>query len=215
VSLIIGCAQVYSQTENIVRVMSYNIRNGIGMDDVTDYQRIADVIAKISPDVVALQELDSITNRSKQVDVLSRISALTAMYPVYGASIMYDGGKYGIGVLSKQKPLSWKRIPLPGREEARSLLVVEFTSYVFCNVHFSLNDDDRRASVDIIDRTVKDYHKPVILAGDINAQPESPVLEAFQKNWTILSNPQVLTFPSDKPNITIDYIFGYTPKGYT
>ena len=210
-----GYAQPYPQQENTIRVMSYNIQNGIGIDKATDYQRIADVIAGVAPDVVALQELDSATNRSKQVDVLSRLAALTAMYPVYGASIPYDGGKYGIGVLSKEKPVSWKRIPLPGREEARSLLMVEFKEYVLCCTHFSLNADDRRSSVDIIDQAVKDFSKPVILAGDLNATPRTPVLDAFRQNWLVLSDTARFTFPSDKPARTIDYIMGYTPKGYT
>ncbi|MDR1172750.1 MAG: metallophosphoesterase [Bacteroidales bacterium] len=207
--------QSYPRIENTIRVMSYNIRNAKGLDDKVDYQRIADVVTGLAPDVVALQELDSVTSRSKQVDVLSRLAGLTAMYPVYGASIPFDGGKYGVGVLSKQKPLSWKRIPLPGREEARSLLMVEFRDYVFCCTHFSLNGDDRQASVAIIDQAVKDFNKPVFLAGDINATPESPVLETFKQNWTILTNTRQLTIPADKPKETIDYIFGYAPKGYT
>ena len=207
-----GYTQSYPQMENTIRVMSYNIQNGLGMDNKVDYQRIADVITGIAPDVVALQELDSVTNRRGGVDVLSRLAALCAMYPVYGASIPYDGGKYGIGVLSKQKPLLWKRIPLLGREEARSLLMVEFKDFVLCNTHFSLNEEDRLASVDIINRAVKDFDKAVILAGDINAKPESPVLEAFQQNWITLSNPRQFTFPSDEPDRTIDYILGYTPK---
>jgi len=210
-----GYSQTYPQQEKTIRVMSYNIQNGKGMDNIVDYQRIADVITQTAPDVVALQELDSVTNRSKGVDVLSRLAALSAMYPVYGASIPYDGGKYGIGILSKQKPLSWKRIPLPGREEARSLLMVEFKDYVFCCTHFSLNDDDRQASVSIIGQAVKELNKPVILSGDINATPRSTVLKAFQENWLILSDTTRFTFPSDKPGRTIDYIFGYTPKGYT
>jgi len=215
VLIITGYAQPYPQDENTVRVMSYNIQNGKGIDNVVDYQRIADVITNIAPDVVALQELDSVTNRSKGVDLLARLSNLTAMYPVYGASISYDGGKYGIGILSKQKPLSWKRIPLPGREEARSLLIVELKDYVFCCTHFSLNAEDRLASVEIINQTVKDYDKPVVLAGDINAAPESPVLEAFKQNWVTLTDTKQFTFPSDKPDRTIDYIFGYIPKGET
>ena len=212
---IAGYAQAYPQTENTIRVMSYNIQNGKGMDNEVDYQRIADVITDVRPDVVALQELDSVTNRSKGVDVLARLAGLTAMYPVYGASIPYDGGQYGIGVLSKEKPLSWKRIPLPGREEARSLLMVEFAKYIFCCTHFSLNTDDRQASVSIINQTVKDYDKPVILAGDINATPSSTVLESFRENWEILSDTARFTIPSDQPARTIDYIMGYTPKGYT
>ena len=211
---ITGYAQTYPQEPNTIRVMSYNIQNGKGMDNVTDYQRIADVVNDVAPDVVALQELDSVTNRSKGVDVLARLATLTAMYQVYGASIPYDGGQYGIGVLSKEKPLSWKRIPLPGREELRSLLLVEFKDYILGCTHFSLNRDDRQASVAIIDQAVKDYNKPVILAGDINATPESPVLEAFRENWHVLSDTAKHTIPADKPNRTIDYIMGYKPKGF-
>ena len=208
-------AQSYPQQDNTIRVMSYNIRNGMGMDDVTDYQRIADVITGVTPDVVAIQELDSVTNRSKGVDVLGRLAGLTAMYAVYGASIPFDGGKYGVGVLSKEKPISWKRIPLPGREEPRSLLLVEFQQYVIGCTHFSLTREDRETSVTIIDQAVKDFDKPVFLAGDINATPDSPVLKAFQKNWQILSDTAKHTIPAGNAVRTIDYILGYTPKRYT
>ena len=49
---------------NTLRIMSYNIRNGRGMDDVTDFRRTAAVINKVCPDVVAVQEIDSVTGRS-------------------------------------------------------------------------------------------------------------------------------------------------------
>ena len=210
-----GYAQNYPQTENTTRIMSYNIRNCRGMDNVVDYQRVADVITNTRPDVVALQEIDSVTNRSNGVDVLSQLAGLTAMYPIYGASIPYDGGKYGIGILSKEKPVSWKHIPLPGREEARSLLMVEFGDYILCCTHFSLNGEDRQTSVSIIDRAVKSYDKPVILAGDINAIPSSPVLKTFSENWAILSDTAKFTFPSDTARRVIDYILGYMPEDYT
>ncbi|MDR2233461.1 MAG: endonuclease/exonuclease/phosphatase family protein [Tannerella sp.] len=208
-------SQTYPQTENTIRVMSYNIRNANGMDNVLDYQRVADVITQVAPDVVAVQELDSVTNRSKGVDVLARLAGLTAMYHVYGASITYDGGKYGIGVLSKEKPVSWKRIPLPGREEARSLLLVEFRDYVLGCSHFSLTAEDRVASIPIINQAVKDYDKPVFLAGDLNAVPASQELGDLQDNWLILNDTAKYTIPSNQPRRTIDYILGYTPKGYT
>ena len=62
------------RAQNTLRMMNYNVRNGIGLDGVTNYQRIADVINKAQPDVVALQELDSVTNRSAKVDVLCRLA---------------------------------------------------------------------------------------------------------------------------------------------
>ena len=50
------------------KIMSYNIRNGRGMDEVCSYQRIADAILREKPDVVAVQEIDSMTHRSKKQD---------------------------------------------------------------------------------------------------------------------------------------------------
>jgi endonuclease/exonuclease/phosphatase family metal-dependent hydrolase len=52
--------------------MSYNIRNAVGMDNTADYRRIADVITNTAPDVVALQELDSVTTRSNDADCVER-----------------------------------------------------------------------------------------------------------------------------------------------
>ena len=202
-----GQTIIANQEEGTIRIMSYNIRNAKGLDDVTDYKRIADIIIKISPDVIALQEIDSVTNRSKQVDVLAEINRHTNMYATYSASIDFDGGKYGIGILSKEKPLSFRRISLPGREEARSLLIAEFEHYIFCCTHFSLNEEDRLASVKIIDEEIA-IDKPAFLAGDINALPISVVIDEFRKNWAILSEPKQPTFPANNPKETIDYIFG-------
>ena len=121
-----------ARENNTLRIMSYNIRNGKGMDDVSNYQRTADVINKVRPNVVALQEVDSVTGRSGQMDVLRILGEKTLMYPTYAPAIDYDGGKYGIGMLSKEKPLTTRYLPLPGREEARALLIVEFENYIYC-----------------------------------------------------------------------------------
>lgn len=96
-----------------------------------------------SPDVIALQELDSMTQRSNALDVLHELSLKAQMYPVYAPSIDFQGGKYGIGILSMKKPLSCFRMALPGREEKRTFLLVEFKKdYVAC-VHFSLTAEDQ------------------------------------------------------------------------
>jgi endonuclease/exonuclease/phosphatase family metal-dependent hydrolase len=210
-----GQVPAYPQPENTTRVMSYNIRNAYGLDEKVDYVRIANIIYKVSPDVVALQELDSLTERSGKTDVLSVLGGLTKMYAVYGASIDYQGGKYGIGVLSKEKPLSWKRIPLPGREELRSLLIVEFEKYIVCCTHYSLNEEDRLASSKIVNKEATSFGKPALLAGDINAKPESDEVLELAKSWKMLNNPAQFTIPADKPSETIDYIFGHKADGKT
>ncbi len=203
----------YPRKDNVYRIMNYNIRNGMGLDNVTDYERTANVIKSVMPDVVALQELDSVTNRSKGIDVLDKLSQLTGMYAIYGPAINYDGGKYGIGLLSKERPVSYKNIALPGREEERTLLVVEFDKFVFCCTHWSLTKKDRIASAKIVNSIADKFDKPVFLSGDLNAEPESEVIKELEKNWKILTNKKQPTFPANKPDETIDYIFGYTAKG--
>jgi endonuclease/exonuclease/phosphatase family metal-dependent hydrolase len=190
--------------------MSYNIRNATGMDNVTDYRRIAEVIKSVDADVVAIQEIDSVTQRSKGVFVLEEIAKHAKMELSFSASIPYQGGKYGTGILSKEKPVSTKSVALPGREEARSMLIAEFKDYVVCCTHFSLNPEDRLLSVAVINEHTKQFKKPVFLAGDLNDLPSSkPILE-LQKSWTILNDTARFTFSSNNPQICIDYILART-----
>ena len=198
--------------KNTVTVMSYNIRNAKGLDNITDYQRIADVIRQEAPDIVTIQELDSVTGRSKGINVLKEIAEKALMFHVYGASIEYDGGKYGIGVLSKERPLSTVSIPLPGREERRQLLVVEYEKYVIGCVHLSLTEEDRMSSIDLIRKEAAKLNKPFFLTGDFNAQPESDFITELQKDFSLLNNTKNFTFPADLPRQCIDYI-AYYDKG--
>jgi len=188
-------------------ILTYNVRNCKGLDNKTDYQRVADVIKRIDPDIVALQELDSATQRSNGIVVLNELAKLTNMYPVFGSSIAFQGGKYGIGILSKEKPRQWRSVPLPGREEKRSLLIVELKDLVICCSHFSLNNEDRLESAKIINETFANASKPVILAGDLNAPPESEVIRTLEEKWTMLNDPAIPTIPADNPRRCIDYIF--------
>ncbi|RHJ85382.1 metallophosphoesterase [Parabacteroides sp. AM08-6] len=206
--------RVYSKNgdkrdDNTLRIMSYNIRNGMGMDNSTDYQRTADVIIKACPDVVAIQEIDSVTGRSGGKDVLRELAERTLMYYTYAPAINYDGGKYGIGMLSKEKPLNFRYLSLPGREEQRALLIVEFEKYIYCCTHLSLTEEDRMLSLPIIRREAATAQKPLFIAGDMNASPNSDFINALQKDFVLLTDSKQFTFPADKPTETIDYIAAY------
>ena len=201
----------YAVGAETLRIMSYNIRNGRGMDNKVDYPRIAEVIQKNAPDVVALQELDCRTSRSQGVDVLSEIATILGMYPTYGAAIDFQGGKYGVGILSKEKPIRVETTPLPGREERRALLCVELENYVvFCS-HWSLTEEDRNSTVAIITNKKKQYTKPVFLCGDFNAHSEEDSILSLKKDWAILSA-DAPTFPANSPDERIDYICATDPN---
>lgn len=195
-----------AQAQNTLKLMSYNIKNANGMDNVCNFQCIANVINNASPDVVAIQEVDSMTNRSGQKYVLGEIAERTQMHGYFAPAIDYDGGKYGIGLLTKQVPLRLQTLPLPGREEARTLILAEFVDYIYCCTHMSLTEEDRMKSLELVKAFTSSSTKPLFLAGDMNAEPESGFIKELQKDFQILSNPKQHTFPAPDPKETIDYI---------
>ena len=198
---------VVGQNQRQVRVMSYNVRHCAGMDMVLDYDRTAAVISKQQPDVVALQELDSMTSRSGHRYQLGELADRTQYHPVFGSAIDYDGGTYGVGILTRESPISVKRIPLPG-EEPRVLLVVELKDYVIACTHLDLEAEQRLASVPLIVAEAQRWQKPFVLAGDWNDVPNSPLLQELEESFTILSGNDA-TFPADEPQECIDYVASY------
>jgi endonuclease/exonuclease/phosphatase family metal-dependent hydrolase len=211
VLLWMSTALVAQAQEAELRLVSYNVRNGKGMDNRTDYDRTVAVIQKAAARVLALQELDSSTARSQGMDVLSVLAQKTGMHAVYGAAIPYGGGKYGVGLLSKEKPLQHYTVSLPGREEQRVLLVVEFKAFVVFNTHLSLTEEDRMASIITINKEADRFQKPVFLLGDMNAEPSSTFLIQLKKDWQLLSG-EAPTFPAPLPDKCIDYILSRNNK---
>ena len=198
---------ILGQNQRQVRVMSYNVRHCAGIDMVLDYDRTAAVISKHQPDVVALQELDSMTGRSSHRYQLGELAERTQYHPIFGSAIDYDGGKYGVGILTRENPVSVNRIPLPG-EEPRVLLVVELKDYVIACTHLDLEAEQRLASVPLIVAEAQRWQKPFLLAGDWNDAPDSPLLQKMTKSFTILSGDDA-TFPADEPQECIDYVASF------
>lgn len=196
-----------------LRAMSYNVHNCGGTDGVVDYERVADAITAHNVDAVGLQELDSVTTR-RPLDVLQKLADLTGMYPTFGAAIDYKGGKYGVGVLTKEKPLSHYCVPLPCSSEPRVLLVVEMKDYYFCNTHFSLHADYRTEAVKIIVEEAEKLSKPLFLVGDFNASRDQEAMQLLAQHFYIFDKrPPIYTFPADAPRSEIDYICLYSGRG--
>lgn len=196
-----------------LQVMTYNVRHCAGMDLVLDYDRTAEVLLRQLPDVIALQELDSMTSRSEQCYQLDELARRTLYHPVFGKAINYDGGKYGVGILTREAPLSSKCFPLPG-EEPRVLLVVELSDFVIACTHLDLNAEDRLASLQLIVEEAQRWTKPFLLAGDWNDIPDSALLHEMAKYFTLLSGDEA-SYPADTPQECIDYIAIYNTHAAT
>lgn len=216
------CRRLKFAPKPSLRLMSYNVRNCNGMDRITHYRRVASVIGDYAPDAVAVQELDSATTRNKGLYVLQQIARHAGYKATFCPTIDFQGGKYGIGLLSRETPLSVSRATLPGTEERRALLIAEFKDYYYCCTHLSLTREDRMASLGIILAEMEklDKSKDIFLAGDFNAGTNSDFIKALQEHFEILSDTSVPTFPADHPESTIDFIVrlknsgkNYTLKG--
>ncbi len=201
--------------KKMIRVLSYNIHHGEGIDGKLDLERIARVIKSASPDIVSLQEVDKRTERSQGVDQAKELARLTGMKYAYGPSMGYDDGKYGNAILTKFIIANSKTIPLPG--EPRSALCVTLKTFgthlpvkrfLFIATHLDTKKTPRIASVPLIEKLFdSNPDLPAIIAGDFNATPESPTMEALGKTWKSATHRKDLfTFPVAKPSKQIDYI---------
>ena len=99
---IAGCSTRNGGTRSApLRVMTYNLHHGEGVDGQLDLPRIARVILDAKPDLVALQEVDRNATRTGVVDQSAEYIRLTGLHGWYGAAMPFQGGEYGQTLLSR------------------------------------------------------------------------------------------------------------------
>ena len=201
------------KTPTVLRVLSYNIQigrapGGSYSDPAQAFlDRTAKVIADANPDVAGLQEVDNKTNRSgADLDQLAVLAEKTGLNGRFESKIELPGGLYGIGVLSREKPLHTAKVYLEGSSHRRVLQICEFENYVFFNTHLPLTQETRLQAVKVIEEEAKKYDKPIILVGDVNATPDSPEVVELKKTWRSIGA-DAPTFRADAPTVQIDYVF--------
>lgn len=217
-TLLLACGLV-SAAE--VRVMCWNLHHGVGEDGKLDLARIADLIKEQQPDVVALQEVDNKCRRSGSVDQAAELARLTGMTGVFGKAMDHDGGEYGQAILSKHPIGETKIHRLPGDGEPRigfeALVTIGGKPLRMVSVHLDHQQDARRLKqAETLAAVLEKGGLPVILAGDFNDVPGSPVMKAFDAGWTAMAKKEpALTAPARKPKVEIDHVLlrGFEPKG--
>jgi len=192
------CGACWAQDGVRVKVVCYNTHHAQGTDGALDVARVARVISSESPDLVGLQEIDSMCGRTNRVNQVAEYARLTGMNGVFGQAIPYDGGGYGNAILSKAVIGTVRRVPLPGAE-SRVALFADVTvgsgaatvPMTFVTTHWMVGDAAaQQQSATIINTTVKerfDANRPIVLCGDMNARAGSAAITEMDKEWEIAS----------------------------
>src|SRR5438128_5492084 len=202
-----------------LRVMTYNIHVGVGMDKKMDLQRIADVINQEHPDLVSLQEVDRGVKRTQGVDEITELAGMTKMEYAFAHNLDYQGGQYGVAILSRFPILKVDHRKYENKREAerRGMIRVEVSvnnrilSFVATHLDYQY-EDGRVFETEQLLEFLRDQTGPLILVGDFNEEPTGDayklMLPKFEDAWLRShAKGDGLSYPADKPAKRIDYIF--------
>jgi endonuclease/exonuclease/phosphatase family metal-dependent hydrolase len=223
VVLLLFCGGGFSSpAKKTLRVMSYNIHVGVGMDKKLDLQRIADVINHEHPDLVGLQEVDRGVKRTEGKDEIAELASMTHMNFAFAPNLDYQGGKYGVGILSRLPLKSTVHKMFENKREAerRGMLKVEVAvdgkPITFVTTHLDYQfEDGRLFETEQLLKFLEDVKGPLIVVADLNDVPEGSAYKLmrtlFDDAWIVSrAKGDGFSYPADKPSKRIDHVF-YRP----
>lgn len=213
-----------------IRVLVYNIHAGTDADGRDNLARVAELVTRTGADLVLLQEVDRVTERSGRVDQLAELERRTGFHGAFGRTLDYQGGGYGIAVLSRWPIASDSLYPLrvePAQERAggsyepRGALQVRVDGpsrpLGVVNTHLDASRDDhyRRQEVEGVLEAADDVRARAtwtVVGGDFNAEPGTATIQrmaavGWTDAWAECGDGDGFTFSADEPVKRIDYLF--------
>lgn len=200
-----------------MKIMSFNTLHC--MDYKTkeiDFKKFADEILLSGASFVGLNEIRGRGFLKGYTAQAKKLSVLTGMDYYFGEAIRVKGlAPYGNAFLSKFPIVSAETVRIPdphkktGNENYESRCIIKAKirmgeEYTILITHMGLNKDERENAVKLL-LSMAEKEKCIIM-GDFNCTPEKeelrPIYEDFVSRGT-----EKFTFPSDKPDKKIDYIF--------
>lgn len=207
------------------RIVTYNVHRCVGNDRRLDVARIAEVLARLEPDIVALQELDVGRARTNRVDQAREIAARLDMACHFHAALTVEAELYGDAILSSFPEKLIQVGPLPGHPlltqlEPRGALWLEVEidgrPVQVINTHLGLMPREQQMQAAFLAGASWIGHPrcrgPKILLGDFNATGTSVVYRTLAAKLEPArrlapARQPTSTFPSQLPVLRIDHLF--------
>jgi endonuclease/exonuclease/phosphatase family metal-dependent hydrolase len=202
-----------------LRIATYNILAGDrGLKGIIETLRTANA------DVIALQEVDRLTRRSKKVDQASVIAAALKMSHAFVSHFPYQGGEFGVALLSRfpiedvqRHQAAKSRLALLSAKVRAPTGPIEVVVVHF-NVTMPFDESAKQAKSDAA--RLQDAKKafdlaglsklPLIIAGDFNDDTGSPPYELMKEaklQDSCAGNVWSKTWSSTLPVTRIDYVW--------
>lgn len=214
-------------TPSSIRVMTYNVHQGFSAGGISDAQRIADNVRLLNPDILGLEESDTVRITSGGLDLVNYLASTLGYNVAYGPPTSVQ--TYGVSILTRFPIRDWNYTLLPSPGDNRvlvhaSVTVGSVTLPVFA-VHLGLNGTERDSQMAEVLRIAALSPGPRILVGDFNACtsglcPEAGatrdhVYASVNASWVdswVTANPSTPvslsnTYDSVNPFERIDYVF--------
>ena len=212
------------------KVLVYNIHAGKDAKGVDNLAGVAALVRSSGADIVLLQEVDNGTRRSGNVNQPAVLARSTGFHVAFGSALDYDGGKYGVAILSRwpiledtlfHLPVDPPQLRAPNSHEPRGALRAIIGSpagrLAVINTHIDAQASDRwrKQEADSVVSLVAQARRlaPLVIAGgDMNSTPESAVqanvrAAGLRDSWTECASGDGFTYPDDKPVKRIDYLY--------
>ena len=203
------------------RILSFNTQHCKNyVSGNIDFDLFADTIRALDPDVVGLNEMRGKGVSRGYTAQTEELAERLGYHYYFAKALDVDGcNPYGNALLSKHPILHAETIGIPDPEvkdpsrryETRCLLRASIDvpdGLTVCVTHFGLNPEEQLNAVKTVTESV--LSERCVLMGDFNLRPEAetlrPIRELLFDTAELFTEP-MLSFPSDKPKVKIDYIF--------
>lgn len=205
-----------------IKIMSFNTQHCLNyITRKIDFPRFTEVIRESGADIVGLNEMRGEGEHPEYTAQTETLAESIGLYCCFAKAIDVRGDNpYGNGLLSRYPIIFAETVKIPdpqprkyeGYYESRCILKAKIDTpegvLTVLVTHFGLNPDEAENAVTTVIKNAE--RESCVIMGDFNLTPESAILEPLRAHYfdtAALFDGERLSFPSDKPDRKIDYIF--------